>query len=327
MLRFGRTSVLFSAPGHAAESTLALDAAHADGIVHGTLTARNVLIDGEGRPFLSDLGFGAADATAGANRRVFAALVAEFLGDGGGSGHVAGPSAAALLRAAPAPPSTRRHRRPALALAVAAIVAAVALVAHLAVGRDGPATPPPLRGTEPLGSALDAAGVRSQDCTGRPPSGASPACTLMQTGLPGRPLVAARDGAVVGWAVRGAGGELALQVIRKRRGRFAVVAASPYSASRTPASTASRSTSRSTPAIGSASSHARRGDRDADRVAEPPTTGFTTAAGRRRPDRGRAEDEVFVRRLPARRCSAARAPSWRTGCQGSGRAAPSLGGL
>ena len=50
----------------------------------------------------------------------------------------------------------------------------------------------------------------------------------MQTALPGRTLVAPHDGAVRRWHVRGARGEVALRVIRRRGGNFVAVGGSGY---------------------------------------------------------------------------------------------------
>ena len=66
------------------------------------------------------------------------------------------------------------------------------------------------------------------DCSGRAPSGASQACTIVQTRLPGRRLVPPAAGAIRRWVVRGARGELALQVIRRRGDRYVSVARSAY---------------------------------------------------------------------------------------------------
>jgi hypothetical protein len=88
--------------------------------------------------------------------------------------------------------------------------------------------PPVSPGAQVLGSALPSAGVGSVDCDGRTPGGSSPACTVVQTRLPGRLLVAPRDGVIRSWQVRGARGELALQVLRRQGGRFAVTARSGY---------------------------------------------------------------------------------------------------
>jgi hypothetical protein len=67
----------------------------------------------------------------------------------------------------------------------------------------------------PLGSALSDPD-RSVGCRGRSPTPGTKPCSTAQTRLPGSEVVAPADGKIVGWAVRGASGELALDVIRPR---------------------------------------------------------------------------------------------------------------
>jgi len=52
----------------------ALEAAHRAGIVHGAVTAGNVLVDKSGRGFLSDFGLGSPGATPESDRAALAAL-------------------------------------------------------------------------------------------------------------------------------------------------------------------------------------------------------------------------------------------------------------
>ncbi|MDP8968117.1 MAG: hypothetical protein M3N04_05915, partial [Actinomycetota bacterium] len=59
-------------------------------------------------------------------------------------------------------------------------------------------------------------------------SPASPACSIAQAALPGRRLVVPADGAIFGWAVRAARGEIALQALRPRDGGASQVARSQY---------------------------------------------------------------------------------------------------
>jgi Protein kinase domain len=185
----------------------ALDAAHRAGMVHGAVNARNVLVDEGGRGFLTDFGLESPGATMESDREQFDALERQ-----------------ALQRAQ----SPRRPRRAVLAL-LAGIVLTAAVAAVILATRGGTAsTPGPLRGAEALGSALPAAGVVSADCSGRPPSGASEPCTLVQTRLDGRPLAVRANGVVRRWSVRGARGELALQVMRRRGALVYRVARSPY---------------------------------------------------------------------------------------------------
>jgi hypothetical protein len=188
----------------------ALDAAHAAGIVHGSVTARDVLLGGDGRALLSDFGLGAADATAQSDLAAFATLVREWLGDTAGSAR-----------------GRRRARAPVLAV-VAATALAGAIVLVSSGSKQPQRAPAALHGTQILGAALTPTGVQSRGCDGALPSPASPQCTLLQTRLPGRLVAASRTGAIRRWAVRGAQGELALQVLRPRGAAFEAIARTPY---------------------------------------------------------------------------------------------------
>ena len=107
------------------------------------------------------------------------------------------------------------------------MIAVVALVVVAITRRDEAIAPVPA-GHIALGSALDADDVEGRDCRDAAPTGASPACTLLQTELPGRTLVVPRDGAIRAWTVRGARGELVLQVLRRRDAQiFQVVRSQP----------------------------------------------------------------------------------------------------
>jgi len=79
----------------------------------------------------------------------------------------------------------------------------------------------------PLGSDLSRTG-RTVDCTGRAPRPDSPECTVAQVDLPDGRVVIPEDGAILGWAVTGARGELALQVLRRQAGGWSQVARSQY---------------------------------------------------------------------------------------------------
>jgi protein kinase-like protein len=149
---------------------------------------------------------------------------------------------------APEPPATtveplrlggvepKRPRRPvplvaAGALAGAGIVAAIFLAAGSDEDAPSPAdepAPPIAADTEPLGSALAPGEFETLDCNGRPATPGSPACSVAQAELPGRTLVVPEDGVVTSWAVRGARGELHLQVLRPRGPDYAQVAKSQY---------------------------------------------------------------------------------------------------
>ena len=114
-------------------------------------------------------------------------------------------------------PSIRRarmSRRLLAALCVAAVAAAAVLVGQSFRRRDS-AVPSVRPGTVALGSALQPGAVRSVDCVGQRLGGSSPACTLVQTRLVGRPLVATRRGVIRRWIVQGAHGQLALQVLHR----------------------------------------------------------------------------------------------------------------
>jgi hypothetical protein len=207
-----------------------LDAIHREGIAHGSVTARNVLVDRDGRGLLSDFGLAAGEHTVAADRLAFAALVRECIGP---VPLPADPRAGELVRSAratlppAAPPERTARRRLGIAAAGGATLAAtVALVAALSGG--GGDIPHPKQGALALGGDLKPGGVDSVDCAGGTPSGASQVCTIMQTALPGSRLVPARAGAIRDWVVRGASGELALQVIRRRGDRYLAVARSRH---------------------------------------------------------------------------------------------------
>jgi hypothetical protein len=71
-----------------------------------------------------------------------------------------------------------------------------------------------------VGSDLEAGELVTVDCEGAAPSGSSVPCTVMQADLPGRPLTARAAGIVRAWAVRGASGPVALQVLQAQGDRF-----------------------------------------------------------------------------------------------------------
>ena len=133
------------------------------------------------------------------------------------------------VRAARIPPTTGLapprssgppRRRSLLLLAGGALVAAalgagvIALLDDDAESSDAP-VPSVAASAQPLGSSLTEPD-RSVGCGGEAPAPGSEPCTITQTRLPGAELVAPADGTVVGWAVGGATGELALDVIRPR---------------------------------------------------------------------------------------------------------------
>jgi len=128
-----------------------------------------------------------------------------------------------------APPAARerggRARLGALGLLAAAGAASGAVAFAPSSEREpalAAAPPPVARGHVVLGSPLTApdAAITGRDCRDRTATGSSPACTIVQTELPGRQLVVPRDGAVRAWTVRGATGELVLQILRRRDGKI-----------------------------------------------------------------------------------------------------------
>lgn len=218
-----------------ADVAWALDAAHRQGIAHGAVAARNVLVDRDGHALLSDFGLAGGEPSVAADRADFADLARDCLGDllprlpdprSLEAGDVVRLAREALPESSRGTGGRRRWRR-GLAAAAIAGVAAAALVVLLG-GSDADPVPPPERGATALGSELAADGTGSVDCGGRAPSGASQACTVVQTGLAGRRLVPPAAGAIRGWVVRGARGELALQVIRRRGDRYVPIARSRY---------------------------------------------------------------------------------------------------
>jgi serine/threonine-protein kinase len=130
-------------------------------------------------------------------------------------------------------PQSRAGRRPVVlaALAGAAIVAAL----WLAFGQDGTDTPRAVSldqpGLEYIGATLGGAPGRPLDCLGRAPRPSSPACTVVQSSLPGATVVVPRSGVIRHWQVRAARGELTLVVTRPRGGgAFQVATSSTESA-------------------------------------------------------------------------------------------------
>lgn len=215
-----------------ADVASALDDAHRAGIAHGAVSARNVLIDRDGHALLSDFGLAGVEPTVAADRACFAALVRSCLGHRLPSlrnPHAleAGDVVRLAREALPPPAPPRRSRRLRRRAGVAAVAVGAALVAGLTgSGAERDPIPQPASGAVALGSALAPGGIGSFDCSGRSPSGASQACTVVQTGLPGRRLVPPAAGAIRRWMVRGARGELALQVIRRAGPGYVSVARS-----------------------------------------------------------------------------------------------------
>jgi hypothetical protein len=190
------------------------DALDSTDAVHGALgEEESLLIDGGGEVLIAGFGLGPDDATRADDERSLAALER---------------SAATRSRPERIPLPRRVSARVAGAVAAAVALALIAVAAPDDATSPDPAPPAVARGMVALGSALAAGPVRTVDCEGDPPSGASPSCTATQTALPGRVLVASRDGTVRRWHVRGARGEVAMRVIRRRGAKFIVAGGSGY---------------------------------------------------------------------------------------------------
>ena len=184
----------------------ALQAAHRAGLVHGRISDENILVDADGTPYLADLGL---------HRR--------------GSPEEDEQALAAIASRLPARGAPTRRRIATVPLLGGLVALAIAVAAVLALALDGgappsasadaPASPPR---TTALGSRLDAGAVESLGCR-EAPSPNTPACTLAQTTLNGSSLTVRRAGVIRGWAVRGASGDLSLQVIRERGKKAFVV--------------------------------------------------------------------------------------------------------
>ncbi len=133
------------------------------------------------------------------------------------------------------PPVRARPTWVKVAASIAILATAAALGAGVAVLLDGDgdgsaeevplaAVPP---GAQALGSDL-APPERSLDCRGEVPTPASPSCSIVQSELPGGDVLIPADGAIVGWTVRGASGDVALDVIRPRGSDTVRVGASQW---------------------------------------------------------------------------------------------------
>lgn len=179
----------------------AIDAAHEAGLVHGRVTPRNVLVDAGGTAYVTDLGLG-RPGSLDDDREALAALASQA-------------------------ERGWERRRPrsfvARALAGSAALALVATTVVLVAAREGVSDangrpPPPIApDAVPLGSELGPGPVRSVGC-GDEPGPNTPACTLSQSTIAGRSVTVTEAGVIRGWAVRGAAGDLALQVIGRREG-------------------------------------------------------------------------------------------------------------
>jgi hypothetical protein len=178
------------------------------GVAHGALGAGNILIDASGRALLSDFGMAGADASAAADERALERLRA---------------------RCERLPSGARRRRRPWRVAAPGVLVGAVAaaaLAGPSATGdrRAGDAPPALLPGTTVLGSTLTGGTARTYGCDGRSPNGSAPRCTIVAVGRDGRAIAFPAAGVIRRWAVRGARGQVLLQVARRvAPGRYITV--------------------------------------------------------------------------------------------------------
>lgn len=204
-----------------ADVASALEAAHAEGLAHGSLTAQDVFVAGD-RAYLAELVV--ADDEPGA-------IAADLLAYAGLVGRCrdasSRPDTAELLRRSwPA-----RRRRVMLGAAAAATLVAAVGVALLDPGpSQAPAPAPPVpAGRIALGSDLVAGRIAARDCEGRRPGRNSAGCTLLPVDAEGRPEVVPRTGVIRAWSVRGARGGMAVQVLRRGSGgRFSEVGRSQF---------------------------------------------------------------------------------------------------
>ncbi len=175
----------------------ALDAAHAQDVVHGRIAAHNILIDSAGQLLLADLGL-----ERGGDEAADRAALEELA------------EAIACAR-----PVRRRHRLYWVAAGSVLAAAAVTVALLAGGGEDEPQAtarlaPAVTAETMPLGSSLAPGPYESLGCAPELTPN-TPACTLLQTELDRHTLVVRRRGIIRGWAVRGASGELTLTVIRQ----------------------------------------------------------------------------------------------------------------
>lgn len=172
----------------------ALAAAHAAGLIHGAVSARNVLVERSGGPLLADLGLG-RPGTAVDDDRALADL-------------------GRLLERAAGERRRRRLRGPIAAAAVVALTVAALLVTSGSADEDpsARAAPAVTAGAQPFGSELAPGSASSVGCAAEPDPN-TPLCTIAQAETTERSARIREAGAIRGWAVRNATGDLSLQVI------------------------------------------------------------------------------------------------------------------
>jgi hypothetical protein len=144
-----------------------------------------------------------------------------------GSPQIVGPLDVTRDSTPIAPAATRSRPWAKVAAGACVVTVAMALAAAAALTLDddsdaatsssGPvvALPAIAEGAKPLGSDL-AGPFDSVDCRGNAATPESEPCAIVQAELPEATLLAPADGAIVGWTVMGAQGEVALDVIRPR---------------------------------------------------------------------------------------------------------------
>lgn len=165
---------------------------------------------------------GARGLVASVRDRLEAAGVAEL-----GPPQLGAPSSLSPETLPPSRTVPPRPERAALRPRVIALIALVAATAGAAIsallagsGGDGSsssdvAVPAVPKGAVALGSALEDPD-RSAGCRGGEPREGAATCSIVQSAADGSQLVAPADGTITGWSVRGARGEVALDVIRPR---------------------------------------------------------------------------------------------------------------
>jgi serine/threonine protein kinase len=180
----------------------ALDAAHRAGLVHGAVSAANVLVDSVEDGHLADLGLGRPGSVE-QDREDLAALRERVEAGGAGKGR------ARWLR---------------VGAALLLCMAAVAVGVLLLLGDDddpaGPEDEPApvvAEGSVPLGGNLAPGSADALGCAVRPGPNTR-LCTLVHDPATAGG-VAVRSGVITRWFVRGSVGEMALQVIGFRRGK------------------------------------------------------------------------------------------------------------
>ncbi len=135
------------------------------------------------------------------------------------------------------PDSADAAPKPRITPAGAALLAAILVISVGFIGysllRENPEkanaakVPPVAAGLVELGSDLRAIdGVATSTCDGEPFTTTSPTCSVAQSALSRRTTIVPKDGVLRAWTVRGAAGELTLQVLRANGSRISEVARS-----------------------------------------------------------------------------------------------------